>query len=104
LELFYEAKEDEDAFACAAKARMTADSINNLGRANANRRRRQAEEEDIDPIFNLVTIAAAMEVTVPSAINVTSPSTDPSTDPPSGGGAGVIIASYSLLLHCYLQC
>ena len=92
MELFYEAKEDGDASVCAAKARMTADYINNIGRANTNRRRRQTEE-DVDPIFNFVTIAAAMEVTV---------STDATTNPPSGSGASVIIASCSVLLASML--
>ena len=46
IELLYEAKADEDASTCAAKAIMTAININNLGGPNSNRRRRQTEEDD----------------------------------------------------------
>ena len=85
IELLYEANADKDAAACAEKARMTANNINNLGGPNASRRRRQTEEDDADPIFNLVTSATALETTTTGPAN------------PPGGSASVIVASYSLL-------
>ena len=102
IELRYEAKADEDASACVAKAIMTTNKINNLGGPNANRGRRQTEEET-DPVFNLMTVAAALEVTIPSDTGTTSP-TDGTTNPPGGdgGSASVIVASYSLLLALML--
>ena len=92
IEMFYEAKQDSDASTCAMKARMTVNSINNIGLDDDDRGRRQTEEEGADPIFNLVTVAAAMETTTPS-------------NPPSGGdngGASIIVASYSLLFGLML--
>ena len=77
---------------------MIANNINNLGSPNSNRRRRQTEGVT-DPVFNLVTVAAPLEVTVPT----TSP-TDSTTNPlgGDGGSASVIVASYSLLLALML--
>ena len=43
VELLYEAKADKDASACAAKARMTANNINNLGGSNASRHAQKAK-------------------------------------------------------------
>ena len=81
---------------------MTAVNINNLGRANANRRRRQTEGET-DPIFNLVTVAAALEVTIPGDTGTTNPTDSGTTNPPGGdGGASVIFASYSFLFALML--
>ena len=88
--MFYEAKRDSDASTCEMKARMTADSINNLGQADSNRPGRQTEEEGVDPIFNLVTVATAMENSIP----------DDNGGGNTGGedgSAASIIASFSLL-------
>jgi len=91
MEIFYEAKKDEYASTCMERAKMTADSINNLKQAT-NRKRRQAVDDDVDPIFNFVTVATTLEES----------STD-TTDPPGGdGGADVIIASYCLLFASML--
>lgn len=68
---------------------MTADGINNLGRTNSNRRQRQTEEDDTDPVFNMVNVATAMETTTTSD--------EGTNNPPSGGSAGVIATSFSLL-------
>ena len=74
---------------------MAADNINNLGRPNTSRRRRQTEGDEPDPIFNLVTVATTLETTV-------SDTTD-TTNPPGGdGGASVIFVSYSLLFALML--
>ena len=70
IKMFYEAKPDSNASTCAMKARITDDSINNLGWADSNRSSRQTEEEGVDPIFNLVTVATAMEDTVVALMTV----------------------------------
>ena len=94
IEMFYEAKQDSDASTCAMKARMTADSINNLGRAGSNRRSRQTEEEGADPIFNLVTVATTMENSIPDD---TGDGDGGGNGGGNGGAASVIAASCSLL-------
>ena len=68
---------------------MTADGINNLGRTNSNRRRRQTVEDNTDPVFNMVNVASTMETTTTSD--------EGTNNPPSGGSASVIATSYSLL-------
>lgn len=86
IEMFYEAKQESDASDCAMKARMTVNNINNLGLDDDDRGRRQTEEEGADPIFNLVTVATAMEDSISD-----------DTGGGDGGAASIIAASYSLL-------
>ena len=62
LELLYIAKNDSDAFACARLAQEVARYINSLTTGSA-RRRRQADADStaVDPIFNYMTVASALE-------------------------------------------
>lgn len=65
LELLYIAKNDSDAFACAALADDVARYINSLrtGSSRPTRKRRQAAADStaVDPIFNYMTIASPLE-------------------------------------------
>lgn len=90
VEMFYEAIADSDGPTCADRAKTTANNINDLVKGSANRNRRQTVDDDVDPIFNFVTVATTLEE-----------SSADTTEPPSGG-ADVIIASYCLLFASML--
>lgn len=62
LELLYIAKNDSDAFACAALAEDVARYINSLTTHSTGRRRQAAtSSSSMDPIFNYMMIASPLE-------------------------------------------
>ena len=61
LELLYIAKNDSDAFACATLAGNVARYINNLRTGSSGRKRQAEQPSAVDPIFNYMTIASALE-------------------------------------------
>ena len=89
----YEAVGDTDGSACAAEASRVARGINDLGGSTNKRRRRQTTNEEVEPIFNFMVVATALE------------DSQPSTNTGNGGdngGAGMITAYYSLLFTATL--
>jgi len=57
----YEAVQDFDGDDCAAEARRVAMEINNLGQRSARRRRQASASDEVDPIFNFMTVATTID-------------------------------------------
>lgn len=85
---------DTDGSACAAEASRVARDINNIGRSTSKRRRRQTTDEEVEPIYNFMTVATTLEDSQPDGGD--------GGDGGNNGGTGIITMCYPLLFAATL--